>query len=58
MLPEFVTAIKTFTYNTTVIQEHHPEWTDAEIIEFIDTMSYDDLGEGFSLVDPDTMEEL
>ena len=58
MLPEFVTAIKTLTYETTIIREEHPEWTDAEIIDFIDTMAYDDLGKGFSLVDPDTMEYL
>jgi hypothetical protein len=58
MLPQFVTAIKTFTYDTTIIRDDHPEWTDEEIIDFIDTKAYDDLGNGFSLVDPDTMEEL
>ena len=58
MLPEFVTAIKTFIYDTTIIREDHPEWTDAEIIDFIDSMAYDDLGKGFSLVDSDTMEDL
>ena len=58
MLPQFVTAMKTITYNIEDLKDILPDLTDEEIIDYIDTDAYDELGIGYRLVDPDTMEDL
>jgi hypothetical protein len=59
MLPRFVTAIKTITYDIEDLKDRiFPDLTDEEIIDYIDTEAYDELGIGYRLVDPDTMEDL
>jgi len=58
MLPQFVTAMKTITYNIEDLKDIFPDLTDEEIIDYIDTEAYDELGIGYRLVDPDTMEDL
>ena len=58
MLPQFVTAMKTITYNIEDLKDIFPDLTDEEIIDYIDTDAYDELGIGYRLVDPDTMEDL
>ena len=63
VLPEYITAIKTLTYDTQQIRDG---WegidggtiTDGEILDLIQEWAYDNLGDGFRLVDPETMEEL
>ena len=63
MLPEYITAIKTVTYDTEQIRDNWEGMndgtiTDEEILDLIQEWAYDDLGHGFRLVDPETMEEL
>lgn len=63
MLPEYITAIKTVTYDTEQIRDNWEGMndgtiTDEEILDLIQEWAYDDLGDGFRLVDPETMEEL
>ena len=58
MLPQFITAMKTITYNIEDLKDILPDLTDEEIIDYIDTEAYDELGTGYRLVDPDTMEDL
>lgn len=63
VLPEYITAIKTVTYDTEQIRDNWEGMndgtiTDEEILDLIQEWAYDDLGDGFRLVDPETMEEL
>jgi hypothetical protein len=61
MLPQFVTAMKTFTYSVADILDDplHDGWTEDQIVALIDTWAHEDLGGGeYILIDPDTMEEL
>ena len=53
MIPEFITAMKTFTYSTSVIRDLNPDWTDEEIMLYIEDLAHEDLGGGFILVDED-----
>lgn len=57
-LPEFITAIKTMTYDTAQVRQSicdvgdDPDSvTDEEILALIDEWAYDDLGRGYILLD-------
>ena len=58
MIPEFITAIKTVTYDTALVREgladfydDPSEIKDEDIIAMIDEWAYDDLGRGYILLD-------
>lgn len=58
MLPNYITAIRTVTYDTTLVRESLQDFyddpadiRDEEILALIDEWAYDDLGDGFRLID-------
>ncbi len=58
MLPQYITAIKTTTYDTAQVRQFicdvgdDPDSvTDEEILAMIDEWAYDDLGRGYILLD-------
>lgn len=56
MLPQYITAIKSFTYDTAIIHDDNPDWTDEEILAFVSDLAYDDMNGYDTLVDSDGME--
>ena len=59
-LPNYVTAIRTITYDTTLVRESLSEFYDSpadikdeDILAMIDEWAYDDLGDGYRLLDED-----
>ena len=59
-LPNYITAIRTVTYDTTLVRESLSEFYDSpddikdeDILALIDEWAYDDLGDGFRLLDED-----
>ena len=57
-LPEYITAIRTITYDTTLVRESLSEFYDSpadikdeDIVAMIDEWAYDDLGDGYRLLD-------
>ena len=57
-LPEYITAIRTITYDTTLVRESLSEFYDSpadikdeDILAMIDEWAYDDLGDGYRLLD-------
>lgn len=59
-IPNYVTAIRTVTYDVEMIRESLSEFYDSpsdikdeDIIAMIDEWAYDDLGDGFRLLDED-----
>jgi len=56
MLPQYITAIKSFTYDTAIIQGDNPDWTDEEILAYVSDLAYDDLNGYDALVDEDGRE--
>ena len=59
-LPNYITAIRTVTYDTTLVRESLSDWyddpadiKDEDILALIDEWAYDDLGDGFRLLDED-----
>lgn len=57
-LPEYITAMRTVTYDTTLVRESLSEFYDSpadikdeDILAMIDEWAYDDLGDGYSLLD-------
>ncbi len=57
-LPEYITAIRTVTYDTTLVRESLSEFYDSpsdikdeDILAMIDEWAYDDLGDGYRLLD-------
>ena len=59
-LPNYITAIRTITYDTTLVRESLSEFYDSpddikdeDILALIDEWAYDDLGDGFRLLDED-----
>ena len=59
-LPEYITAMRTVTYDTTLVRESLSEFYDSpadikdeDIIAMIDEWAYDDLGDGYRLLDED-----
>lgn len=57
MLPDFITAVKTYTYDTAKVREDYPrELSDQEVIDLIDEWAREDLGNGYVLLDEDGRE--
>lgn len=56
MLTQYITAIKSFTYDTTIIRDDNPDWTDEEILAYVSDLAYDDLNGYDALVDEDGRE--
>lgn len=56
MLPDFITAMKTYTYDTALIREEWGELSDEELIDLIDEWAREDFGSGFVLLDEDGRE--
>ena len=59
-LPNYVTAIRTITYDVEMIRESLLEFyddpadiKDEDIVAMIDEWAYDDLGDGYRLLDED-----
>ena len=59
-LPNYITAIRTVTYDTTLVRESLSEFYDSpadikdeDILAMIDEWAYDDLGDGYRLLDED-----
>ena len=59
-LPNYITAIRTVTYDTTLVRESLSEFYDSpadikdeDIVAMIDEWAYDDLGDGYRLLDED-----
>lgn len=59
-LPNYITAIRTVTYDTTLVRESLSDWyddpadiKDEDILALIDEWAYDDLGDGYRLLDED-----
>lgn len=57
-LPEYITAMRTVTYDTTLVRESLSEFYDSpadikdeDILAMIDEWAYDDLGDGYRLLD-------
>lgn len=57
-LPEYITAIRTVTYDTALVREGLADFyddpadiKDEDIVAMIDEWAYDDLGDGYRLLD-------
>lgn len=57
-LPEYITAIRTITYNTQEIRESLHDFyddpadiRDEEILQMVEDWAYEDLGDGYRLLD-------